>query len=92
LELFPQVHSFAKNKLISVHKAFSQDEFTNLFALHLSQVAFQQALNIQQKMGTIVLDEQVNDIWTYFGRASKFKSAVAYKKILGHHEIDRAFK
>jgi len=63
-----------------------------MFALPLSQMAFNQVLNIQQKMESAVLDEHNNDVWTYPGGASKYKSGKAYRMLLGHHAIDPAFK
>jgi hypothetical protein len=39
----------------SVKRFFSQDEITDLFAPPLSQVAYDQDLNIQQRMETTVL-------------------------------------
>lgn len=47
---YPQAYSFANKKFISVKDAFGEGELTNLFALPLSQIAFDQVLNIQQKM------------------------------------------
>lgn len=91
-EIFPHAHSFARNKLVTVHTAFTHEEFSDLFTLPLSQVAFQQLTSIQQKMNAITLEEQVNDTWTYFGTNSKFKSAGFYRKIMGHHIIDPAIK
>lgn len=46
-EQFPQAFSFAKNKLASVEKASKEENVTNLFALPLSEVAFDQVLSIQ---------------------------------------------
>ena len=91
-EQFPHAYSFAKNKHIYVKNAFSGGEFTELFALPLSQVAFDQVLCIQHRIENTVINEGINDVWTYSGGASKFKSAVAYRKLLGHQEIDPAFK
>ena len=60
--------------------------------LPLSQVAFVQVLSIQHRMENSVINEDAGDVWTYSGGSSKFKSAVAYRKLLGHQEIDPAFK
>lgn len=91
-EQFPQAHSFAKNKAISVRKASDENIFTNLFSLPLSQVAFEQAMDIQQILENNPLDDLSNDVWTYSGGSAKFKSTVAYKHLLGHNEIDPAFR
>lgn len=91
-ELFPQAFSFAQNKLITVSKAFDQEDFTNLFSLPLSQIAYSQVQVIQQKMDTFALEEHTNDSWTYYGGAHNFKSANAYKLLSGHQIIDPAYK
>jgi len=44
----PELFSFAKNKMISIRKAFDHDDFADLFQLPLSQVAFQQMQGIHQ--------------------------------------------
>ena len=62
-----------------------------MFNLPLSQEAFDQMMSIQQIMaGTHLGDDY--DVWSYSGGSVKFKSAAAYKKLLGHQEIDPAFK
>jgi hypothetical protein len=91
-EQFPQAHSFARNKVISVKRAFATNEITEIFNLPLSQVAFDQVINIQQIMDSTVLSEPSNDVWTYSGGATKFKSAVAYRKMLVHNDVDQAFR
>jgi hypothetical protein len=42
-------------------------------------------------MAGIALDDS-NDVWTYIGGATRFKSSTAYKKLIGHQEIDPAFR
>lgn len=59
--------------------------------LPLSQVAFDQLLSLQQIMAGIALDDS-NDVWTYIGGATRFKSSAAYRKLIGHQEIDPAFR
>lgn len=83
-EQFPQAFSFAKNKNISVLSPFREQEITELFFLPLSQIAYDQVLNIQQGMQSAVITEDSNDVWTYFGGAIRFRPAVAYRKLLGH--------
>jgi hypothetical protein len=92
LQNFPQAHSFAKNKRITVHSAFNQEETLSLFNLPLSQQAFQQVTNIQRKIDSIELNEQDKDIWTYFHRKSAYKSATAYKMLRGRNNADPIFR
>lgn len=92
LELeFPKSYSFVKNKTITVNKAFNLNSITNMFNLPLSQTAFDQVMNLQQTMGSINL-ENVDDIWTYTGGSTKFSSAKTYRKLIGHHQNDPAYK
>lgn len=58
----PHAFSFAKNKFISVKKAFGQNEITQLFNLPLSQVAYSQVLSIQQIMDSMDIDEHTKDV------------------------------
>lgn len=51
----PELFSFAKNKMITVHKAFNQEAFSDLFQLPLSQPAFIQMQEIQQIMENMPL-------------------------------------
>ena len=81
-----------KNRFISVKETFEEENFIDLFNLPLSQVAFEQTLEIQQVLGSTHLDDLTTDVWTYFGGLTKFRSVAAYKKLLGHTEIDPAFK
>jgi len=39
---FPQAFSFARNKNITVHKAFSFNDISIMFALPVSQVTYEQ--------------------------------------------------
>lgn len=89
---FPQAFSFAKNKNITVRKAFSHVDITELFNLPVSQIAFDQLAIIQQKMNDVNLQQDSKDIWTYTNGTSTFKSGKAYKKLQGHHYIDPVFK
>lgn len=90
-EAFPKSFSFAKNKSIAVQKAFNVDPFFELFSLPLSEIAFSQVESIQQKMeATYTTDD--NDIWTLSGGSANFSSAKAYKKLIGHHQIEPVFK
>lgn len=90
--LFPQAHSFAKNKAITLQKVSQTEDLTELFTLPLSQTAFQQVNEIQQILNNWTAEEQQTDVWTYFSSGSKFKSSLAYQKLIGQHVIDPAFR
>lgn len=68
---FPQAYSFAKNKNMTVKKAFNHNDITEMFTLPLSQVAFDQLTTIQQIMENTILEEHSKDIWLYPGERSK---------------------
>ena len=60
----PELFSYAKNKSISVQRAFSIDDFSSLFQLPLSQAAFLQMQDIQQLIVNRLLSDN-NDRWAY---------------------------
>jgi len=87
---FPQVFSFARNKNITVHKAFSFNDISVMFTLPVSQVAYEQMAVIQQKMEISHLDESIKDVWTYQEGSSSFKLGKAYRRLLGYQQTDPA--
>ena len=87
----PELFSFAKNKLISVQKAFSQEAFSDLFQLPLSQPAFLQLQDIQHLIESMPLSDN-NDSWLYSWGSNIFASAKVYKILVGHTEIHPTFK
>jgi len=90
-QAFPQAFSFAKNKFISVQKAFSTEDLTGLFNLPLSQTAFNQLTEIQSIRDNTALDSSSKDSWKLADNATHFSSKKAYKKLMGHQVIDEAY-
>lgn len=88
---FHEIHSFAKNKLITVNRAFSQDTIIGMFNLPLSQTSFTQMQNLQQIMEATTL-ENSDDIWSYNGGSNRFSTSRTYRKLIGHQPTDPAFK
>jgi hypothetical protein len=86
----PELFSFAKNKFISVDKAFSEANLHQLFSLPLSEPAFQQLHALEQ---TILQNNLVpeEDTWGYRWGSSIFSSSRVYRELVGHIEIDPAF-
>jgi hypothetical protein len=76
---YPQLYSFAKNKIITLHKALATENFIDLFNLLLSQTAHQQFILLQQSMSMIQINTQLNDVWTFFGSNSIYSFSKAYK-------------
>lgn len=87
----PELLSFAKNKMISIQKAFDHVDFADLFQLPLSQAAFQQMQGIQQLIEDRPLSDSY-DKWSYIWGSNIFASTKVYKLLLGHHEIHPIFK
>jgi hypothetical protein len=88
---FSESFSFAKNKSISVNMAFSMQSIFDLFNLPLSLPAFNQVQQIHQIMEATAVQEE-HDIWTLTGGATKFSAAKAYRKLIGHQQIDPIYK
>lgn len=89
----PELFSYAKNKMITAQKVFAldQDEFTDLFQLPISQVAFQQMQNVQQLIhGRVTTENQ--DRWSYSWGSDNFASAKVYRLLIDHQVIHPALK
>jgi len=92
LELrFPQAFSYAKNKNITVRKAFSFSSINDLFNLPVSQQAFEQLELLQREMDNLTLEPNNKDVWSYSGGNIKYQSAKAYRKLLGHQSVHPSF-
>jgi hypothetical protein len=62
-----------------------------MFNLPLSQTAFDQVQTLQQMMQATNLEVE-DDIWAYSGGSTKFSSSKMYKKLIGHHPNDPAYR
>jgi len=71
--------------------AFSMQSIFDLFNLPLSLTAFNQVQQIHQLMDATAVQEE-HDIWTLTGGATKFSAAKAYRKLIGHQQIDPIYK
>lgn len=87
----PELYSFAKNKQISVHKAFNENEIANLFQLPLSQPAFLQMQEIHQIMQSHPLNDS-DDRWIYSWGSNNFASAKVYRILVGHENVHIIYK
>lgn len=87
----PELFSFAKNKLISVHKALSEAEFTELFQLPLSQPTFLQLQNIQPVLDNMVISDDT-DRSSYSWGTNVFASTKVYRVLFGHSIIHPTLK
>lgn len=79
-----------KNKLISVHNAFSEENLTDLFPFPLSQQAFLQLQLIQHSMqDRALIDDE--DKWFYSWGAGSYALSKVYKILVGHSDIHPTF-
>jgi hypothetical protein len=62
-QAFPELHSFARNELISVRQACQIQELHDLFHLPLSVEAFQQFQELLDYLDSLQLMEE-DDLWT----------------------------
>lgn len=90
---YPQAFSFAKNKNISVYNVMNAENITELFQLPLSQIAFDQCYEIETRLNSLPWDQNIQDQWKLgMSSTSTFKSATAYKALMGHQTIEPTFK
>ena len=61
---FPELDSFAKNKLTTLAEGYQSVPFHNLFHLPMSSQAHQQMLQLQQEIQQLQLNENA-DTWSY---------------------------
>jgi len=86
----PELFSYAKDQQISAKKVISSTDYTQLFHLPLSAQAFNQL----QQLTPMLQDRtqtQDHDIWKY-SWGDQFRSAKAYKVMMGHQQVHEAYK
>jgi hypothetical protein len=83
--------SYARNKLISVHKAVSSDTFPDLFHLPMSEEALVQMQNLQANLESISLSDG-KDKWSYTWGSHIFSSSKVYKTLVDHPATHLAFR
>jgi hypothetical protein len=88
---FPELYSFAKNKSISLRKAFDSVNFHDLFNLPVSVEAYNQMQEFQLELSELVLSEE-NDKWTYIWGNTQFSSSKAYKSLTGHSQVHPIYR
>ena len=86
----PELHSFAKNKAITLKKVYHQNEISNLFHLPLSVEAYAQLHQIVHMIQNLNLTED-NYSWSYIWGSSLFSSSKAYKALVGKTEAHQSF-
>jgi hypothetical protein len=88
---FPELHSFAKNKSISLEKAYGSPDLHALFSLPLSVEAHEQLQNLQLELSILDINDQ-NDKWCYIWGSIHYSSSKAYKYLTGHSQADQIYR
>jgi hypothetical protein len=86
-----KLHSFAKNKRISLNTACDAEAFHDLFHLPLSVEAYYQMQELQDELSGLVLEAE-DGRWTHIWGSFRFSSSKAYKMLTGHSQVDPIFK
>ena len=87
---YPELFSFAKNKLLSVQKALEVEPFHRMFHLPLSEEAFQQMELLHQLLQEQYFSDST-DLWHYIWGSPLFSSKKAYLHLTGHAQEHAVF-
>jgi hypothetical protein len=88
---YPQLFSYAKNKLISANVAASTPLLQDLFSLPLSNEAYLQFQQISSTLQSLPLGPS-NDVWSFLWGSSLCQSRKVYKFLIGHRQVHAAYK
>ena len=89
-QAYPELHSYAKNKSITVRDACQSPVTHDLFHLPLSVEAFQQFQEFTSLLDSLHLLED-NDMWSYIWNSPTFSSQKAYAHLIGNREVHPAY-
>jgi hypothetical protein len=84
---YPELHSFAKNKRVSLSTVYETEALHDLFHLPLSVEAYHQLQELQTEISDLVIVAD-DDKWTFIWGSSHFSSSKAYKVLTGHSQVD----
>lgn len=87
---YPEQHSFAKNRNITMEKVLTTPDLTSLFSLPVSEEAFSQLGSLSARLDDLNLS-QAPDRWSYIWGSPQFSASRAYKSLSGHSEIHSCF-
>ena len=76
---FPRLFSFARNPNISVSEVMSAEDLDTLFALPISQEAFEELETLGDFLQLQTFDEESRDTWTYQWGNATYSSSKFYK-------------
>ena len=86
---YPELHSFAKNKVISVRDFYAQQHLPDLFNLPLSTEAYSQMQAVQSFLEHFPLIDE-DDKWS--SNWGEFSAARTYSFLIGHRDVHQAYK
>jgi hypothetical protein len=89
--LAPELFTFVKREQLTVQKVANINDFSELFQLPLSQIDFQQMLEVQGMLNDLVLNKD-NDRWVYNGGSETFSANMIYRALVGHSDVHPVFK
>ena len=89
--MFPELHSFAKNKNLSLQGFLSHEDSASLFHLPLSVQAYQQFLELLSLLQVVSLQDD-SDTWTYIWGTTQYSTKKAYVHLSGYRSVHPAFK
>jgi hypothetical protein len=84
----PELYLF---KSISVKKAHHNTDITDLFSLPLSVEAFNQFQILQLEFSALVLNDEINNSWTYIWGSTLCSSSKTYRALTGHSQVEPIF-
>lgn len=87
---YPQLYSFSRKQKCSLHFFIEQD-INRVFSLPLSQQAADQLLHIENHIESSNINENQNDIWSYYWGSRRYSSKKAYAKLQGYTEASPLF-
>jgi hypothetical protein len=87
---FPELFSYSTRSTIIVKQILELDNISDNFQLPLSEVAFQQYLQLSQEIEQLVITDE-RDIWTYIWGNGIFSVNKAYKTLIDHSQTHPVF-
>jgi hypothetical protein len=88
---FPQLHSFAKNDLITLSSVLQVEDFADLFNLPLSEIAYEQFCEFVILLQSLLMID-CNDKWLYIWGNDNYAVSKAYNHLMGQEYVHLAFK
>lgn len=83
---FSHLHSYAKNKAMTLCQASQQQGLYNIFNLPISEEAYEQFIVLRDMIQNTVLPTN-SDIWKQNGDKPSYSSSKAYKSLIGHIQV-----